>query len=295
MKHERGDDTQTPALSKPSPGLYVVATPIGNLRDITYRALEVLKTADLIVCEDSRVTGRLLEHYGIKASMLAYNDHNAAKVRPGILSSLESGEVVALVSDAGTPLISDPGYKLVRDALALGVPVMSLPGPSAMLAALASAGLPTDQFFFAGFLPPKEVGRRKRLEQLKTVPGTLIFYESPGRAADTLKDMAEVLGSAREGVLARELTKKFEEILRAPLAELAALVAARGEILGEVVLMVGPAPEEGVAPEEMDAALKKAMQEMRLKEAAAFVAEGLGIPRNEVYRRALELKDAENR
>jgi 16S rRNA (cytidine1402-2'-O)-methyltransferase len=296
MRQNRGDDTETTDVSKPEAssfkaGLYVAATPIGNLKDITLRVLEALKAADMVVCEDTRVTGHLLQHYGIKASMLAYNDHNAASVRPKVMDALVGGKRVVLVSDAGTPLVSDPGYKLVEEAVAQGIDVISLPGASAMLAALVSSGLPSDGFFFAGFLPPKSAARKKKLETLNAIPGTLIFYESPRRMVETLADMAEVFGENRVAVMARELTKRFEEVVRAPLQELHNEMQQREEIKGEVVLLVAPPAEEIHDAGSIDAALKKAMQEMSVKEAAAFVAQTYGLSKNDLYRRALELKE----
>ena len=204
-----------------SPGLYIVATPIGHADDITLRALAVLKSVDLIVCEDTRHTGRLLQRHGVSARLLAYYEHNAAKVRPKLLAKLQSGARLALVSDAGTPLISDPGFKLVRDAIAAGCTVQSIPGASALLAALVVAGLPTDRFFFAGFLAAKTGHRLRDLEQLASIPATLVFYETGPRLATTLADMAKTLGPDRPACVARELTKLHEETRRETLANLA--------------------------------------------------------------------------
>ncbi|WP_425450170.1 16S rRNA (cytidine(1402)-2'-O)-methyltransferase [Virgifigura deserti] len=269
-------------------GLILVATPIGNLADITLRALDTLRRADVIACEDTRVTARLLARYGIETSLLAYHDHNAARRRPVLLDRLRRGETVALVSDAGTPLVSDPGFKLVRAARDAGINVTAAPGPSAPLTALVISGLPSDRFLFAGFLPPRGAARRTALGTLATVPASLLFFESAGRLAATLADMATVLGP-REAAVARELTKLFEEVRRAPLPELAAHYAAAGPPKGEIVIVVAP-PEEAAATEaDLDAALERALAEMSLRDAAAAVATATGRPRREVYARALAL------
>ncbi|WP_069307488.1 16S rRNA (cytidine(1402)-2'-O)-methyltransferase, partial [Methylobrevis pamukkalensis] len=236
------------------PGLYPVATPIGNLSDVSLRALEVLAAADLVACEDTRVTRVLLDRYGIRRPLVAYHDHNAARERPRLLAGLTLGKSIALVSDAGTPLISDPGYKLVEEALDAGHKVVPIPGPSALLAALVAAGLPTDCFLFGGFLPSRAGQRRQKLAVFGAVPATLIFYESPHRAADTLADMAAVLGADRPAVLARELTKRFEEVRRGTLA---ALADGAREVppRGEVVLLVGPPGEHTSDADDLDALL----------------------------------------
>jgi 16S rRNA (cytidine1402-2'-O)-methyltransferase len=276
--------------SKPAPGLYITATPIGNAADITLRALRVLEVADVIVCEDTRVSGRLLARYGIHRPMLPYHEHNAARARPGILRHLDRGEVVALVSDAGTPLISDPGYKLVRAALEAGSTVTALPGPSAPLAALTVAGLPTDRFFFAGFLPPRAAAQRRALEGLAAIEATLVVLESPRRLAKTLGHMAEILGP-REAAVARELTKLHEEVRRAPLPELARHYAEAGAPKGEVVVVVAPpAPAPALDDAEIEALLGEALERASVREAAAEVAAASGHPRREIYARALELK-----
>lgn len=271
------------------PGLYVTATPIGNARDITLRALDVLGKADAVLCEDTRVTGNLLQMHGVKAQLLPYHEHNASEMRPRILSRLARGEALALVSDAGMPLISDPGYKLVRDVQEEGLPVTCLPGASSVLAGLVLSGLPTDRFFFAGFLPPKETARQKALEELKAIPATLVFLESPRRLGDALKDMAKVLG-AREGTVTRELTKKFEEVRRAPLADLAAHYEEAGPPKGEIVLVIGPPAPAEEAGEDLDTLLEKALAALSLKEAVQEVTAITGLPRKQVYRRALEMK-----
>jgi 16S rRNA (cytidine1402-2'-O)-methyltransferase len=276
---------------KPAPGLYVVATPIGNLEDITVRALRVLATADLVLCEDTRVTGKLLHHLGTRATaLLPYHEHNAARVRPQVLARLEAGAVVALVSDAGTPLVSDPGYKLVREAAALGIPVVPVPGASAMLAALCAAGLPTDRFLFQGFLPAKPGARRRVLEELAIVPATLVLFESTQRLAAMLAEAAEVLGG-RDAAVARELTKLHEEVRRDRLDRLAEHYAAAGAPRGEVVVVIGP-PGEAAAPsdEAVEAALREALQTEKPRAAAARVAAATGLPANELYRRVLAFR-----
>lgn len=280
------------AAKRPTAGLYVTATPIGNAGDITLRALDLLRAADVIACEDTRVTGKLLARYGIATPMQPYHEHNAAKVRPLLLRRLAAGEVVALVSDAGTPLISDPGFKLVQAAVAAGLVVTALPGASSLLAALCVAGLPTDRFLFAGFLSPKTVQRRRALDELKAVPATLVFLESAQRLAASLADMAAVLGP-RPAAVARELTKLFEEVRRDSLAELAAHYAAAGPPKGEVVVAVGPPLETEARTIDLDAVLRPALAGMRLKEAVAAVAEATGLPRKQVYARALAMKAAD--
>ncbi len=237
------------------PGLYVVSTPIGNLRDITLRALDILASVDTVCAEDTRVAAKLLQAFGVSARLRPYHDHNGAQARPQLLNELQTGARIALISDAGTPLVSDPGFKLVREAAALGIKVVAIPGASAPLAALASSGLPTDRFTFAGFPPPKSAARKRFLGELKGTSGTLVFFEGLSRLAASLADMAEVLG-AREGVVARELTKKFEEVRRGTLAKLAAHYAEAGPPRGEIVVLVGPGVE-GVVVEEgaLDAAI----------------------------------------
>jgi 16S rRNA (cytidine1402-2'-O)-methyltransferase len=272
------------------PGLYVVATPIGNLGDITLRALATLAGADLIACEDTRVTAVLLRHYGIERPLLPYHEHNAAEQRPKLLAALAEGKAVALASDAGTPLVSDPGYRLVADVLAAGHKVVPIPGASAVLAALVAAGLPTDTFLFVGFLPPKEVGRRKRLAELAAVPGSLVFFESPQRLAASLADMAAVLGD-RPAAVARELTKAFETIRRGSLSTLATQFAGEAAPKGEIVVVVGPPLEKTVAPEEVDALLRSLLDTRSVRESADEAATLTGLPRRDLYQRALALKD----
>jgi 16S rRNA (cytidine1402-2'-O)-methyltransferase len=268
--------------------LYVVSTPIGNLRDITYRAVDVLAAADLVLAEDTRVTGKLMAAYGLSQTLAPYHDHNAEAARPRVLARLAEGARVALVSDAGTPLISDPGYKLVRAAAAAGHAVRAVPGASAPLAALAAAGLPTDRFLFAGFPPPKSGARRAWLEALAGVRATLILFESGPRLADSLADMAVVLG-ARDAAVARELTKLYETIYRGTLDELAADPALRSP-KGEIVVLVGPGEDVAATPGDADAALADALVRLGPGEAASEVAKALGLPRRELYRRALALK-----
>jgi 16S rRNA (cytidine1402-2'-O)-methyltransferase len=294
-----GEGSDDRPISKPSTGepigfaalsgLVIVATPIGNAGDITLRALDLLRKADCIACEDTRVTGRLMARYGIATPLLAYHEHNAARMRPLLLERLRRGETIALVSDAGTPLISDPGYKLVRAAVEAGISVTTLPGASAALAALVLSGLPTDRFFFAGFLPPRTAARRRDLAALAGIPATLIFFESAGRLADSLADMAAVLG-ARDGAVARELTKLYEEVRRGTLAELAAHYAAIDAPRGEIVVVVGPPAATAEASDAViDDALRAALAKESLRDAVAAVAAALGAPRRRVYARALAI------
>nr|WP_313633589.1 16S rRNA (cytidine(1402)-2'-O)-methyltransferase [Brevundimonas naejangsanensis] len=271
-----------------SPGLYLVATPIGNLRDMTLRALDVLAAADLVLAEDTRVTAKLLTAYGLKAKLERCDDHASARAAEIALERLKAGEVVALVSDAGTPLVSDPGYVVARAAVAEGLPVHPVPGPSSLLAALCIAGLPADRILFAGFLPPKSGARRTALEELRTGRQTLVFFESGPRLRDSLTDMAQVLGP-RPAAVARELTKLYEECVRGTLAELAAdprLDAPKGEI----VVVVGPGEAETASAADADAALSEALTRLPPGEAAAEVSKALNLPRKPLYKRALELK-----
>ena len=276
-----------------APGLYVTATPIGNAADITVRALTVLKHCDAIVAEDTRVTSRLLSLYGISRPLSVYNDHNAAAMRPKLLERLQAGARLALVSDAGTPLISDPGYKLVREARALGLAVFPVPGPSAVLAALTASALPSDRFLFAGFLPPKSGERRSALAKLKALAATLIFFESAQRLGDCLADMSAVFGE-REAVVARELTKLHEEVVRATLSELAAKYATAAP-RGEIVVLVSPASEEE-RPDSarIDSLLVQVLPFMPVKAAAALVADATGSSKRDAYLRALTLKGESN-
>lgn len=272
-------------------GLYVTATPIGNLGDVTLRALRTLAAADLIACEDTRITSRLTRHYGIDTPLLPYHEHNAERQRPKLLAALAEGRAIALVSDAGTPLVSDPGYRLVEEVLTAGHRVFPIPGASALLAGLVGASLPTDAFLFGGFLPAKETARRKRLLELAAIPATLVFYESPHRTAASLKDMAETLGGERPAVVARELTKTFETFRRMPLATLAATFAAEATPKGEVTILVGPPPAaEAPGEEAVDAALRAALVDASVGDAAAAVAARTGIAKRVLYARALALR-----
>lgn len=277
-----------------APGLYVVSTPIGNLGDITVRALATLAAADIIACEDTRVTPVLLRHYGISAKLMPYHDHNAAAQRPKLLAALDEGKAVALVSDAGTPLVSDPGYKLVSEVQAAGHQVVPVPGASAMLAGLVASGLPSDSFLFAGFLPPKTAVRQKRLEELANVPATLLFYETGPRVADALADIAAVLGAERDAVMARELTKAFETIRRDTAAGLAAALAAEPPPKGEIVLLIGPPLEKAVSAEDADAILRALLADHAVGAAASEAARLTGLPRRDLYRRALALKSGDD-
>jgi 16S rRNA (cytidine1402-2'-O)-methyltransferase len=283
----------TESQSRPVSGLYVTATPIGNARDVTLRALDILGACDAIVAEDTRVTSRLLAIHGISRPLIAYNDHNAQRVRPGLLAKLRAGAILALVSDAGTPLVSDPGYKLVREALAAGVAVHALPGASASLTALMLAGLPTDRFLFAGFLSAKGGERRSTLHELKSVTGSLVFFESAQRLTESLADMRDVLGPQRSAAVARELTKLHEDVRRGTLGELAQIYAGEEPPRGEVTIVVGPpiAPEPDFAL--ADALLAKALAFMPVRAATDLVAEALALPRRALYARALAQKPRE--
>jgi 16S rRNA (cytidine1402-2'-O)-methyltransferase len=273
-----------------APGLYVTATPIGNARDITLRALDVLKGCDAIAAEDTRVTSKLLSIHGISKPLTAYNDHNGARERPRLIARLRHGARIALVSDAGTPLVSDPGYKLVREALAEGVPVHAIPGPSASLTALALAGLPSDRFLFAGFLPSKAGERGTMLGELKEIRATLILFESAQRLAESLAQMADVLGD-RAVAVTRELTKLHEEVRRGTLSILAAQYAQEPPPRGEVTLVIGPPPQGEIDTARIDALLDHALPFMPVKAASEMIALALGINRKEVYERALDKKN----
>jgi 16S rRNA (cytidine1402-2'-O)-methyltransferase len=266
--------------------LHLVATPIGNLGDITLRALWVLRSVDRILCEDTRVTARLLAHFGIDNKLDAYHDHNADRMRPLVLAALRRGETLALVSDAGTPLVSDPGYKLVRAAIAEGLPVTAAPGPSAAVTALILSGLPSDAFLFAGFLPPRSAARRKALAGWQEVTATLVFYEAPSRLAASLSDIAAVLGD-RPAAIGRELTKRHEELRRGTLATLAAQYRDGPSPRGEVVIVVGPA--EITAPEiaDIDGRLDELLAQHSLRDVVAALAAETGLGRKALYDRAL--------
>lgn len=278
-----------PARPLPA-GLYLVATPIGNLGDISLRALETLAAADTIACEDTRVSHKLLDRYGITAPLTPYHEHNAAAARPKLIERMKAGASIALISDAGTPLISDPGYKLVRAAQEEGIAVTAIPGASSVLAALNIAGLPTDRFFFEGFLPPKQQARRTRIGEIARVPATLVLFETGPRMSDMLADLAEVLGK-REAAICRELTKLHEEMRRDALPALAVHYAEGGETRGEFVIVIAPPDEDALAPsaEDVDSMLRQTLSEASLKDAVAIVADATGQPRREIYQRALAL------
>lgn len=279
-----------PSAESIKPGLHLVATPIGHLGDLSPRALATLKNADVLVCEDTRVTGKLLKLHGIERSILAYHEHNAARMRPKILGKLEAGDSVALASDAGTPLVSDPGYKLVREAIAAGHEVLAIPGPSAALAALVVSGLPTDRFLVSGFLPTKSVARRRAIDEVAAVPATLIWFEAPQRLASSLSDLADRLGP-RPAVVARELTKRFEEVRRETLDQLATHYAEAGAPRGEIVIVVGPpaAAERDLSDNEVDQALIQALADQSPSAAASAIAAVTRRPKRELYKRALAL------
>ncbi len=275
-------------------GLYIIATPIGNIGDISSRALEILGKVDAIACEDTRVSGKLTSFYNIPAKKIPYHDHNAAEMRPRLIAMIKEGKRVALISDAGMPLISDPGYKLVAQCAAEDIPMTCIPGPTASLTALTLSGLPTDKFMFAGFLPPKSAARKTALAEVKAVPATLIFYETAPRLIGSLEDMQAILGD-RPAAVARELTKKFEEVRRGQLSELGAYYQAHGEPRGEIVIVVG-GPVAGQTEDWTDEAVDKLLREMMreqgmsVKDAAAFVAARSGIKKRDVYQRALLLQ-----
>jgi 16S rRNA (cytidine1402-2'-O)-methyltransferase len=274
-----------------SPGLYVVATPIGNLKDVSFRGLNVLAAADAVLAEDTRVTKTLLAHYGITTPLVAYHEHSNDAVRERMVHRIKEGQALALVSDAGTPLVSDPGYKLVQAAIEEGLPVTPIPGPSAVLTALVVSGLPTDRFFFEGFLPPKSAARRTRLAEIASIPGTLMLFEGPHRLPDMLADAAAVLGD-RQAVVARELTKMFETIRRGTLPELARTFAEEGPPKGEIVVLIGEATKAmhvAEADATLDGLLETALRSHSIKDAAAIVAAEVNMPKREVYARALVL------
>jgi len=281
-----GQQIAAPALAG---GLYVVATPIGNLGDISLRALEVLAAADMIACEDTRVSRKLTGYYGIATPLISYHDHNAEEARPKLLARLSAGEAVALISDAGTPLISDPGYKLAREASAAGYSVTALPGASSVLAALAVSALPTDRFFFEGFLPQKEVARQKRIAELSRIPATLVLFESGPRLAASLADLAAGLGP-RAASICRELTKLHEEVRRGDLAALAHDYAQGAETRGEIAIVIAP-PQDNEQPDDLDALLRRALTRVSVKDAVGEVALATGRSKREVYQRALELSE----
>lgn len=274
-----------------APGLHLVATPIGAARDITLRALDILAAADVLAAEDTRTLRHLMEIHGVllgSRPLVAYHDHNGARARPRLLAALAEGKSVAYASEAGTPLVADPGYQLARAAIAAGHPVLAAPGPSAVLAALTVSGLPTDRFLFAGFPPAGAGDRRRMLAELAAVPATLVLYESPKRINRLLRELAESLGRERQAAVCRELTKKFEEVSRGSLAELAESLADR-EIRGEVVVVIDRAAPVEAEPELVEAALRAALGTGGVKDAAAEVARAYGLPRRDVYALALKL------
>ncbi len=279
---------------KLQPGLYFVATPIGSARDITLRALDVLASADVIAAEDTRSMKKLLEIHGVPLNgrhVLSYHDHSGEGARGKLLGYLEAGKSVAYASEAGTPLIADPGYHLSVAAAEAGHLVTSAPGPSAIITALSLAGLPTDSFFFAGFLPNAKKARQTALEAVREVPGTLVFYESPKRVAAMVSDAAEVLGGGRKAAVARELTKKFEEVLRGSLDELAAELPER-TIKGEIVVLIDRQRGEATSEDDVEAALKDALESLSVRDASDAIAKAYGINRRKVYQLALKLQKA---
>lgn len=272
-------------------GLYFVATPIGAARDITLRGLDILASADVIAAEDTRTAKRLLEIHGIGLGdrpVISYHDHNGDKVRPRLMRYISDGKSVVYVSEAGTPLVADPGFSLAKAAIAEGHQIIGAPGPSAVIAALMVAGLPTDRFFFAGFAPNATGARKKFIQEFAQVPGTLVFYESPKRIKGMLTDLAQTLGGQRQAAVCRELTKRFEEVSRGTLDELAAAYADRS-VKGEIVVLVDRARDVGVSDQSMEDALRSALKTMRIKDAATAVSEALGLPRRKVYQAALNL------
>ncbi|UNE55010.1 16S rRNA (cytidine(1402)-2'-O)-methyltransferase [Bartonella machadoae] len=276
------------------PGLYLVSTPIGNLADITLRALQVLAGVDILACEDTRVTRVLLERYGIQKKPFLYHEHNAQKAGQKLLAVLVENKSVALVSDAGTPLISDPGFRLVEEARKVGCKIIPIPGASALLAALVATGLPTDSFFFAGFLSARKAQRQKRLEQLKTIPATLVFYESPHRLVETLQDMIPVFSANRPAAICRELTKKFETIDVSNLGNLLESYRQKSHIRGEIVILVGEAPPflEVMSDQEIDGMLLELARTYSAAQAAALAAKKTGFKKQELFQRLNFLKDS---
>jgi 16S rRNA (cytidine1402-2'-O)-methyltransferase len=289
------DDGEAPRAAAPGPALYVVGTPIGNLEDITLRALRILRSVDLIACEDTRQTHKLLSHYEIRRPTVSYHEHNEMTRAPELILKLESGASIALVTDAGTPAISDPGCRLISLAIRHHLPVVPVPGASAFLAALVASGLPADSFRFSGFLPPKRGARRAALEQVKDSPRTQIFYEAPHRILPALEDVVEVLGPRRHVVIAREVTKLYEEFLRGCAADLLEQVKARGELKGEITLLIGKAQEHPAAepsPPNLRRRLEEVMAADNLDQKAALkvIAKEFGISKSAAYRELLRTK-----
>jgi len=275
-----------------TPGLYLVATPIGSARDITLRALDILQSADVIAAEDTRNTRKLMDIHGIKLGerpIIPYHDHNGAQQRPRILDAIEDGKSVAYVSDAGTPMVADPGFTLARAVIEADGPVTAAPGASAVLAALSIAGLPTDKFMFVGFPPPKAGARNQFFKDLENIPATLVFYESPKRLDKTLASMIEAFGEERQAAICRELTKKFEQALRGTLRNVLDRREDEMPLKGEIVIVLGPPVAQEISQEDLDASLRRALLTLSVKDAAAEVAQSLGLPRKTAYNRALEL------
>jgi 16S rRNA (cytidine1402-2'-O)-methyltransferase len=276
-----------------APGLHVVATPIGNLGDITIRALATLASADTVLCEDTRTSGKLMERFAIRTRLSPYHEHNAQKVRPEILERLSQGAAIALISDAGMPLVSDPGYRLVKEAAALGIPVTACPGPSAVLTGLALSGLPTDRFLFAGFVPQKQGERKRVFAEFAALKATLIFFESPHRIIETLHDLGAAL-PGRSVAVTRELTKLHEEVLRGTAEEIAAQLESRASVKGEITLLVGPpGEEEAVSEEDLDHAIAAALATMPASKAASELAKRFNLNRADIYQRILAVKDSD--
>lgn len=278
-----------------SPGLHVVATPIGNLGDITLRALSTLAAAETVLCEDTRTSGRLMERFAIQSKLSPYHEHNAKEVRPRILERLKLGAAIALISDAGMPLVSDPGYRLVKEAVEMGIPVTACPGPSAVLTGLALSGLPTDRFLFGGFIPQKPGERKRLFEEFGRLRATLIFFESPHRVVDTLKDIATAF-PARQVAVTRELTKLHEEVLRGSAAALAAELHARASVKGEITLLIGPPEdaEQAISEADLDAAIAEALASMPASKAASEIARRFKLDRSGIYQRILAAKQSDD-
>lgn len=297
--HQQGQPSQAADQPErkeaPAAGLYLVATPIGNLGDISLRALDILGTADVIACEDTRVTGKLMSAHGIGTRLIAYHEHNAARARPQILARLERGEAVVLVSDAGTPLISDPGYKLVRAVRDAGIAVTAVPGASAVLAGLSVSGLPTDRFYFGGFVPSKSGQRKRFFEELSPIPSTIVLFETAPRLAASIAAAAGALGP-RPAAITRELTKKFEQVRTGSLTELADYYAEAGPPKGEIVMVIGPPDTKASAPDEntIAAMIRDALADHSLRDAVDRVAAETGLPRRTIYRQALTIRDPED-
>lgn len=292
-KLPKSDAPSSSSKSAPiPPALYLVATPIGNLEDITLRALRILHNVDVIACEDTRTSHVLLAHYGIKTPCISYHEHNAAAMRPKILARICAGQSVALISDAGTPLISDPGYKLVNHCATEKIPVVPIPGACSVITALCASGLPTDQFLFLGFLPNKTKARKAMLSHYKTTKATLVCFESPNRLNAALADIKEIFGESHLVTVARELTKRFEELRHASVSDLIEHYAATGAPRGEIVILIAPSKQTIARKDETDALLIHALKTLSVKEAAALVASSTNHPKRELYQRALVLKNA---